>query len=120
MHGLHAFRVGDEVLEFPCRDVLEEHLIEFLEWAIRRLALVEEQVDPAQHGETAKDGLVRVEDVEQDKLPHREEALPDGRGDGDGLDAEARCRCLGDDGVRDGSDGEVVGKVVQDRQGYGG
>src|SRR5271154_6897070 len=65
MHGLHAFRVGDEVLEFPCRDVLEEHLIEFLEWAIRRLALVEEQVDPAQHGETAKDGLVRVEDVEQ-------------------------------------------------------
>ena len=26
-----AFRVGDEVLEFPCRDVLEEHLIDFLE-----------------------------------------------------------------------------------------
>jgi len=53
-------------------------------------------------------------------LPHREEALLDGRGDGDGLDAEASCRCLGDDGVRDGSDGEVVGEVVQDRQGYGG
>ena len=25
-----AFRVGDEVLEFPCRDVFEEHLINFL------------------------------------------------------------------------------------------
>ena len=26
-----AFRVGNEVLKFPCRDVLEEHLIDFLE-----------------------------------------------------------------------------------------
>src|SRR3954454_1181903 len=94
----------------------------------RRLRPVEEEVDPAQQGKTSKDegglgtqvDLVRVEDVWQDEFPHCEKALLDGRGNGDGLDSEVRCRCLGDDGVRHGSNGEVVGEVVRDRQGNGG
>jgi hypothetical protein len=89
-----ALRIGDEGPEPACGDVLEEHLVDLLEGAVGRLGLVAEEVGPAEDVEGAEDegrlgaevGLVGVEDEGQHELPHSEEGLLDGAGDGDSLD----------------------------------
>jgi hypothetical protein len=110
-----ALRVSDIVPELSGGDVLEEHLVDLLEGAVGRLGLVEEEVDPGQDGEGAEDegrlgaevGLVGVEDEGQHECCHMVKKpcwmVLDKR---DGLDAQAGRRRLGDDGVRDGADGE--------------
>jgi hypothetical protein len=115
------FGIGLEVLELPRGNMFDEHFVDFLKGTTSCLWLVEKQIDPAKHRKASKDkgslgsevGLIGIEDEWQDKLPHCEKCLLYCAGNGDGLSTKPRSCCLGNNGVCNGSDGEIVGEVVE-------
>lgn len=66
------------LLELPCRDAVDEQLIQFFVRKSGRLGLTKPQVNQAKHAETTENeghlgtqvGLVRVEEVGKHKPPH--------------------------------------------------
>jgi hypothetical protein len=81
--GLSVSNVAGKL---PRRNALCEELVQFLITAALGLGVIEIEIDAAEDGETAKDerrlgsqvGLIRVEQVGQDKVPHTLQTVPEG------------------------------------------